>query len=402
MSHRLTLLAGSLVLAAAALCACGGGSSISAPYSHPTVAPSPIGATGLHQKAFIAVPNLPAGGSFSYDIGAVDPTSSHYYLADRTNKSVDVFSTTSLSLIGQVTGFAGVGSSNATSGPDGVVVIPNTDTVYAGDVNRVALVSASSMSIVASIPTATSGKRSDEGCYDPDDNLVMFVNGEDTPPFASWIAVTGSKANTVVAKFTFSGAQFGAGEAGLDACLYDSQTKNFYVNNDGTTTNPTGELDVIPASTVVAGTPQVTAQYAQTGCNPSGLALNPANQILVIACDANVGSQQFTLVMNATNGSVVSRVTQVGGSDEIAYDPKLNHFYVAARDWTANGISVTGQTGAVFTPVLGVLDGSGNFLGNIPTGTGSHSVAADPTTGNVFVPEPPTASAAGGIAVFGP
>ncbi len=106
--------------------------------------------------------------------------------------------------------------------------------------------------------------------------------------------------------------------------------------------------------------------------------------------------------MSATSGAVVSRVTQVGGSDEVAYDPKLNHFYVAARNWTANGTSQTGQTGATFTPVLGVLDGSGTWLGNIPTGAGSHSVAADPTTGNVFVPEPPTASAAGGIAVFGP
>ncbi len=137
------------------------------------------------------------------------------------------------------------------------------------------------MSVIASIATATSGKRSDEGCYDPDDNLVMFVNGEDTPPFASWIATSGAAANTVVAKFSFSGAKFGAGEAGLDACMYDAQTKNFYVNNDGTSANPTGELDVIPASTVVAGTPQVSAQYAQTGCNPSGLALNPTNQDLV-------------------------------------------------------------------------------------------------------------------------
>jgi len=402
MTFRRTLLAGSLALAAAALAACNNGNAISAPFARPTSAATPIGNTGLAPKTFISVPNLAPGGSFSYDIGAVDPTSSHYYLTDRTNKSLDVFSTTSLTLVGQVTGFAGVGSSNATSGPDGVVPIPNTDTAYVGDVNRVALVNAGTLSIAVSIPITTSGNRSDEGCYDPADNLVMFVNGEDTPPFASWISTAGANANTVVAKFTFSGAQFGAGEAGLDACLYDAQTKNFYVNNDGTTANPTGELDVIPASGVVAGTPQVTAQYPQTGCNPSGMALNPANQVLVIACDANAGSQQFTLVMNATNGAVLNRVTQVGGSDEVAYDPKLNHFYVAARDWTANGISQTGQTGATFTPVLGVLDGSGAFLGNIPTGKGSHSVAADPTTGNVFVPEPPTATAAGGIQVFGP
>jgi hypothetical protein len=402
MSIRWTLFAAAGAALVVSLGACNNGSSISAPFARPTSAATPIGNTGLRSKAFMAVPNLPPGGTFSYDIGAVDATSSHYYLADRTNKSLDVFSTTSLSLVGQVGGFAGVGPSNATSGPDGVVPIPNTDTVYVGDVNRVALVNAGSLSVVTSIATATSGKRSDEGCYDPDDNVVMFVNGEDTPPFASWIATTGTKANTIVARYSFSVAVFGAAEAGLDACAYDSQTKSFYVNNDGTTANPTGELDVIPASGVVAGAPAVTARYPMAGCNPSGIALNPANQDLAIACDATAGAQQFTLVLNATNGAVVANVTQVGGSDEAWYDPKLNHFYVAARDWTANGISQTGKTGAAFTPVLGVLDGSGNFIGNIPTGAGSHSVAADPTTGNVFVPEPPTASTAGGIQVFGP
>jgi hypothetical protein len=404
-SLRSSLVVASLVLLGA-VCACSGGTSVPAPFAHPTAVPTatatPIGTTGLRPKAFITIPNLPAGGKFTYDIGAVDPTSGHYYLADRTNKSVDVFSTTTLSLIGQVGGFAGQAASNANSGPNGVVVIPNTDTVYAGDVNRVALVNASTMTIAASIPIAGgAGFRSDEGCYDPDDNLVMFVNGENTPPFASWISTTGANANTVVATFTFTGAKFGT-EVGLDACVYDTATKNFYVNNDGTTTNPAGELDVIPAAGVVAAAPQVTAQYPEAACNPSGIALNPTNQLLVIACDANAGVHQFTLVMSATTGAVAANVQQVGGSDEANYDPFLNHFYVAARDMTASGISQTGATSPTFTPVLGVLSGSGAFIGNIPTGAGSHSVASDPTNGNVFVPEPPTATAAGGIQVFGP
>ena len=69
---------------------------------------------------------------------------------------------------------------------------------------------------------------------------------------------------------------------------------------------------------------------------------------------------------------------------------------------TANGISQTGSATASFTPVLGVINaGTNTWIENLPTGAGAHSVAVDPTTGNVFVPVAPTATAPGGIDVFG-
>ena len=43
--------------------------------------------------------------------------------------------------------------------------------------------------------------------------------------------------------------------AGLEACVYDHGTASFLVNNDGSTANPHGETDVIPATFVLAGTP---------------------------------------------------------------------------------------------------------------------------------------------------
>jgi hypothetical protein len=72
-------------------------------------------------------------GSFNFDIGQVD--NGRYYLADRTNKALDVWNSSTYQLLGQIKGtgalaFAGVGSSNDTSGPDGVVVVPGTNTVY--------------------------------------------------------------------------------------------------------------------------------------------------------------------------------------------------------------------------------------------------------------------------------
>jgi hypothetical protein len=92
----------------------------------------------------------------------------------------------------------------------------------------------------------------------------------------------------------------------------------------------------------------------------------------------------------------------VGGEDQVAYDSVLQRYYTASRDWTANGISVTGNAGATFTPVLGVIDATTNtWIENLPTGNNAHSVAVDINTGNVYVPVPPTASTSGGVQLFG-
>jgi len=65
--------------------------------------------------------NTTAKGLYSFDISWVDEASRTYYLADRSNKVVDIVDTTSNILITQLTGgFAGFTGSNDTSGPNGV------------------------------------------------------------------------------------------------------------------------------------------------------------------------------------------------------------------------------------------------------------------------------------------
>ena len=137
-------------------------------------------------------------GAFTFDIGAVD--NGHYYLADRTNKALDVYDSKTYQLLGQIKGtgalaFAGQGTDNAHSGPDGVAVIPGTNTVYVGDVGSVKIVDVGSMTVVKNIPlpppgATTTTLRADEGCYDPDDKLMMFAHPEETPPFVSFISTT--------------------------------------------------------------------------------------------------------------------------------------------------------------------------------------------------------------------
>jgi hypothetical protein len=381
--HRQRSLLVASILFGVALSGCNGGQS--------TPPPSPIGNGTISLKTVVALPNLPPGGKFSNDIGFVDLLTHRYYLADRTNASLDIIDTTTFA-VRLVPGFTGVKATNDLSGPDGVAAVPG-GLVYVGDVNTVKVVDPVAGSIVKTIATGTASFRTDEGCFDPADNLMMFANPADSPPYTTWIS-TGS--NTIAAKLLFSTS------IGLEQCVYDPGTKNFLVNNDGTPANPHGEIDVIPAASVVAGTPAIAAVYPLGNCGPAGMALGP-NEQMVVGCDAPAGSPQITLIVNATNGSIVKTITQVGGEDQVAYDPLLKHYYTASRDWTANGISVTGNAGATFTPVLGVIDAQTNtWIGNIPTVTNSHSVAVDPNTGNVYVPLAPTATVAGGVAVYGP
>jgi hypothetical protein len=366
---------------AVGLAACQGGQAT--PPNLPT-------GTGFAPLQLITLPGIVPGGKFTYDIGVADATARRYYLADRTNASLDIINLDTFA-VRQIGGFTGQKASNDISGPDGVVFVPG-GSVYVGDVNVVKVVDPVAGTVTKTITTGTAGLRTDEGCYDPDDKLIMFANPADTPPFATFISTT---TNTVVAKLLFPTS------VGLEQCVYDPGTKKFFINNDGTPTNPNGELDAILASTAVAGAPAIANAYPEGKCGPTGLALGP-NSNMVVGCDAPAGNPQITLIMN-TSGAIVTTIAQVGGSDEVAYDPKLNHYYTASRNWTADGISQTGVTGATFTPVLGVIDAATNrWLGNLPTGAGSHSVAADSATGKVFVPVVPTATFSGGVQVYGP
>lgn len=352
-----------------------------------TSTPSTTSTFGL--KRTVAIPNVTAGGKFSYDIGIVDSTTHRYYLADRTNKSLDVLDTTNYTMR-QIPGFFGVGATSNTSGPDGVVVVPGSNSVYVGDVNNVKVVDVNAGAITATIPIASSGNRTDEGCYDADDGLVMMANPADSPPFATWIS---SKTNTVTAKFTFNGS------SGLEQCVYDPGTKNFFINNDSTPANPTGELDVISAASVLAGSPAVSHAYPEPGCSPTGLALGPGENLFV-GCTPPNGSPEISLVISATGGNIVKTVQGIGGEDEVGYDASTNRFYTSSDVMTGNGIA---NSAGPFTPVLGVIDAQSFTLVNTyPTVAGSHSVAADSSSGQVFVPVAPTATSAGGINVYGP
>ena len=346
------------------------------------------------QIAEIAIPNNPS--KFVFDISYVD--SGRYYIADRTNKALSVFNTSDFSTVAVVPGFFGIATdlSPDESGPDGVLGVPGSNLIYVGDVGSVKIVdmNATPPAIVKKISIAPpyakkpSIFRADEGCYDPDDKLMMFAHPGDTidgkttgapAPFATWIS---TDTQSVVAQFAFPN-----NATGLEQCVYDPNTKSFYVNNDGTDTNPQGEVDVITAASVVAKTPSVATVYPLPNCGqPTGLVLGPG-QDMFVACTQDAGGKLSSPIIDRTTGKTIADVP-IGGADQMVYDPATNRYLAPLRYWTYNGISAgRAAVAGVTTPVFAAIDATTHaVIGMAAAGPNTHSVAIDSAQHKAFVP----------------
>src|SRR5258708_38961039 len=72
-------------------------------------------------------------------------------------------------------------------------------------------------------------------------------------------------------------------------------------------------------------TGQVERVFNAGNCGPSGLTLGP-NQHLLLAC-----AQPPSIVMDARTGEIVASIAQVGGSDEVWFNPGAKPYYLASR-----------------------------------------------------------------------
>jgi DNA-binding beta-propeller fold protein YncE len=362
-------------------------------------------------KASVAVPNVTAGTTFSFDISGVDSAKGRMYFTDRNNKSVDVIDIATNKLIKQITGgFAGcnplpncVGANNDKSGPDGLNIIPGTTFIYVGDVNSVKIIDTQTDTVVNTIAIGgASGLRADEGCYDPDHKIFMINSPGESPPFATFIDTTTQKIIATILWTDPGSGPTGPASAGLEACVYDHATASFLNNNDGSTANPHGEVDVIPASFVLQGTPTAPVRLtlpvptAANGfkvfplgdCDPTGLDLGPGTDMAISCRQGTPGSALTVEIMDRTNGTLL-KTLNVGGGDQIAYDGASNRYYLAASRWTSSGLSSGAACTAASpcTPVLQIIDaGTRSLVKTVVTGNNAHSVAVDPATHQVYLP----------------
>jgi len=356
--------------------------------------------------ANISVPGISAGKSFSFDLGTV--VNGNYYLTDRNNKAVDVVDTSTLAFSQIIpTGanaYAGVGPSNATSGPNGVNGITGTSLLYTGDVNNVRIIDTASNKVVKSIQVGTGGFRADEGCYDADHNLYMIAIPDADVPYA---AIINTNTQTLVSKIIWVDTDGTTPAGGNEQCQYDHGSSSFLVNNDGTAANPRGEVDVIPVASIMAIPPGASAnvfslagvkRFPLGNCDPTGLDLGPGAEMASECRQGNKGDPLTTLILNRNTGQIIATVP-FGGGDQLAYDAGTNSYYVAASRWHTSGVNDQGggcSATNLCAPTLGVIDAATHTLKRkIATGNNAHSVAVDPVHELAFVPYSSSTNPAG-------
>lgn len=229
-------------------------------------------------------------------------------------------------------------------------------------------------------------RRADELCYNPRSDVILIANDD---PLDNFITFIGEDSLKVVGKIRFDGTDHNGDMLlanGIEQCAYNPRDGKFYINlpNTGAATlSPPGPGKVLRISGEAPF--HVEAVFTPSCGGASGMAIGPGHQI-GLACPAPNAE-----VIDDRNGSQIALLAGVGGADEMWYDPGSNHYFF--------GISTPGA--------LGVVDAgpppSPESPPTVATAPGSHSVAANLLTNEVYVPVRAGAGTicATGVDVFG-
>jgi len=335
--------------------------------------------------SLVGVIPIPGAALTSTDIAWTDPGTERYYLADRSNFGVDILDAEDNVFVGRVSGFAGAvtsGGGTATTngpGPNGVLVTPDRK-LWVGDGNsltQVADVDPGSVNylkilqpggISTAVPACDGGAnahycgRADEEAYDPKDKIIIIGNPSPLSavaphggidPYATFIDARTYK---VLGHISFPGA------GGLEQPVWDAEKQRFLINVPGTLNTAKTAVVLQPSIQIINPVTMLSEKTYSLDCQAvagtlsasiTGIALGPFQHILVSACGYPV-----VLTLNPSKGTihVFSVVKNVGGGDEVWFDPGDDRFYVTGP---LNGVA--GQP-----EQLGVIDAeNGAFLQNV-------------------------------------
>jgi hypothetical protein len=311
-------------------------------------------------QSAITVPGSPIT---SADISWADPLTERYYFADRSNAGVDIIDAERDVWVARVGGMAGAltsgGGTSSTNGPgpNGVVVTP-LERLWAGDGNSTAQVadvdpaSPTYLQILHSVSTALpvcdGGTatthycgRADELDYDPIHHIILIANNAplslavphvSIDPYATFI--NADPPYNVLGHITFVGA------GGLEQPRWDDQTRRFLITVPGkmvgTTIVTPASIQVINPTTMMSEkTYPIDCQAIAgvTSVSVTGISVMPQQHILVSACGFPI---ILTLDEKASQINVIQVINQVGGGDEVWFNPNPGdgRFYVTGRDMT--------------------------------------------------------------------
>jgi hypothetical protein len=165
--------------------------------------------------------------------------------------------------------------------------------------------------------------------------------------------------------------------AGLGAPAWNPNTDHFLLpNSNSTGVLPVGSIDEIDPRPGNPNGPVVINSVPLLNCMPTSIVQGPGDNFLVGCADHD--GEAFPaneIVINGTTLATIATINNVGGVDEVWYNPGDNKYYLAARDMLPY-------------PVMGVIDAATNlWLANLQVNTNAHSIAVDPKTNHVFMPQ---------------
>ncbi len=342
-----------------------------------------------------------------YDLSVFDATTQLFYLTDRTNNGVDVFSAKTNSYVGQIGAglFSGATASNNNAGPNGISINdvaggklliagngPSTVLTFSLAPNGTTVVGAPRTISTAVAGTPVPPNRVDGVAYAPTTNTILAANNASDPGFVTLINNgTGAVIRSILLNGT--GGYPDVGGNGVEATIFNTARNSFFVavpalNAAGTGAGGVIELDAATGN--LLNTYDFNAMGLAGVCSPTGLAQGAGASMLVACSDGTAG---HSVLLDPTGAGSLKLVNGISGGDQVSYDPTRNVFAEAARF----------QVGG---PVLGVIDASTLAVQTFAIGANDHSVAIDPVSGEIFVATAPTTAFAncskGCIGVFAP
>jgi hypothetical protein len=405
--------------------------------------PVPGWAQGYHLSAVIGLNNTGAGNLpnnsktfFSFDISWFDPVLHKFFLADRSNRTLDIFdpntgtftqvpvSTSSNPLQG-FTGFQGFTGNNDTSGPDGVLTANNHSEVWVGDTGGVCLPAGNPrcgpgvvwvLNTDGSVKTLPTGvnpipvggtTRADEMCHDSLHGIIMVASPAETPPYVTFISVPPHlNPYQVLGTLVFDGVNAPNATNGIEQCGWSAVTGLFYqnvpeINGPGNDTAPGGIAVINPVSMSVVNVFPININFC---AGPQGMAINDVFGQILEGCNAaSPNGHRNIVIVDLFGGAPLNVIPDLGGADEVWFNPGNGLYFVPS----CNTICRTPNAGPEGIERLGVVGAAPPILDQTvdvavqtppvnPAASGNprtiHSVAAS-TAGVVFLPIP----AVGGV-----
>jgi DNA-binding beta-propeller fold protein YncE len=279
------------------------------------------------------------------DLIDIDQGRHRLYVGHGATDSIEVFDVSSPS------GPRWLKSFHVPGGAAGLLIAPDIQKVFAGTPNGMAIIDADPTSSTYGVTLNTiylGPGGTDELDYDPVAHKVYVTDVADHT-----VASVDAIHNSLIKAFT------NLPDDQIEQPRYDPADGMIYDNFRAT--NRLAKFDP-HNDTLVSITP------ISVPCTPSGIAIKPTTNMALLGCRSSTAGLVY---WNLTTNSLDHVIPNVSGADQVIYNAKADRFFAAASRW---------HRGAM----MGMLDGSGNFITNVPTTFASHQVGYDDTNGVVY------------------